>query len=332
MPGLLDPLVVRHRVLRNRIVMPPLWSGKAGLDGLATEAHVEYHRVRAAAGCGLIIVEHAFVEARGRHTPTQLGLHTDAAVPGLARVAAAIKAEGALACVQLAHAGSKADAAVIGRTPVGPSAVLHPYAPECGVPEALAQEALTDVVRAFGAAARRAREAGFDAVEVHAAHGFLLSQFLSPLTNWRTDLYGGPLEHRGRLHLEVLCAVRAAVGPEMLVFVRLGAGDDTPGGLVLDDSVAFAPRLVEAGADLLDVSGGLQGSRPASEGLSGAYFARFSAPLKRAVTVPVLVTGGVTEPRQADSLVRERQADLVGVGRAMLADPQWAAKAIEVLS
>jgi len=330
MPGLLDPLVIRHARIRNRIVMPPLWSGKAGLDGLATDAHVDYHRVRAAAGCGVIVVEHAFVELRGRHTPTQLGLHTDAVIPGLARVAAAIRAEGALACVQLAHAGSKADAAVIGRTPVGPSAVLHPYAPECGVPEALSREALADVVESFAAAARRAREAGFDAVEVHAAHGFLLSQFLSPLTNWRTDLYGGPLEHRGRLHLDVLCAVREAVGRDVLVFLRLGAGDDTPGGLELDDTLALAPRLVEAGADLLDVSGGLQGSRPA--GLAGPYFARFSAPLKRAVSVPVLVTGGVTEPRQADALVRERQADLVGVGRAMLADPQWATKAIEVLS
>jgi 2,4-dienoyl-CoA reductase-like NADH-dependent reductase (Old Yellow Enzyme family) len=330
MPGLLDPLCVRHRTLRNRIVMPPLWSGKAGPDGLATDAHVAYHQVRAAAGCGLVIVEHAFVDGRGRHTPTQLSLASDAAVPGLARVAAAVRDEGALACVQLAHAGSKGDPAVLGRAPVGPSAVAHPYARELGVPEALSQDEIADVVEAFAAAARRARDAGFDAVEVHAAHGFLLSQFLSPLTNWRVDAYGGPLENRGRLHLEVLCAVREAVGPDLLVFLRLGGADDTPGGLSLDDTCALAPRLVAAGLDVLDVSGGLQGSRP--EGLSAPYFLRFSGPLRRAAGVPVIVTGGITEPRQADTLVREGGADLVGVGRAMLAEPDWAARALRELA
>ena len=329
MPGLLDALPVRHRTLRNRIVMPPLWSGKAGPDGLVTDAHVEYHRVRAAAGCGLVIVEHAFVEPRGRHSATQLGAHVDAVVPGLARLASAIRDEGALACLQLAHAGSKGNPALLGRPTVGPSAVAHPYAPECGVPEALSTDAIAELVKAFAAAARRARLAGFDAVEVHAAHGFLLSQFLSPLTNWRTDLYGGPVENRGGLHLEVVRAVRAAIGPELLLLVRLGAGDDTPGGLELADSLVLAPLLAEAGMDLLDVSGGLQGSRP--EGAAAGYFVRFAEPLRRVAGVPVLVTGGITDPRHADALVRQGRTDLVGVGRAMLSNPRWAADAILTL-
>jgi 2,4-dienoyl-CoA reductase-like NADH-dependent reductase (Old Yellow Enzyme family) len=309
--------------------MPPLWSGKAGPDGLATDAHVAYHQVRAVAGCGLVIVEHAFVHELGRHTPSQLSLASDATVPGLARVATAVQAEGALVCAQLAHAGSKGDPAVLGRPSVGPSAVAHPYAPACGVPEALSRDGLADVVEAFAAAARRARDAGFDAVEIHAAHGFLLSQFLSPLTNWRTDAYGGPLENRGRLHLEVLCAVREAVGPDLLVLMRLGGADDTPGGLELDDTCALAPRLVAAGLDVLDVSGGLQGSRP--DGVAAPYFVRYSGPLRRAVGVPVIVTGGITEPAQADALVREGAADLVGVGRAMLTEPDWAARALREL-
>jgi len=330
MPGLLDPLVVRHRTLRNRIVMPPLWSGKAGADGLVADAHVEYHRVRAAAGCGLVIVEHAFVEARGRHSATQLGVHTDAAIPGLARLARAIRDEGALACLQLAHAGSQGNPAVLGMPGVAPSDVPHPRAPELGVPEALSQEGIARVVQAFASAAGRARQAGFDAVEIHAAHGYLLSQFLSPLTNRRVDAYGGPVENRGRLHVEALRAVRAAVGPDLLVLMRLGGGDDLPGGLDLADTLALASALAPAGLDVLDVSGGLQGSRP--EGAPPGYFVRFAGPLRAVAGVPVIVTGGITEPRQADALVREGRADLIGVGRAMLANPRWAADALRELS
>ena len=330
MPGLLSPLTVRHRTLRNRIVMPPLWSGKAGLDGLVTDAHVHYHRERAAAGCGLVIVEHAFVEVRGRHSATQLGVHTDAAVPGLARLATAIRAEGALACLQLAHAGSKGNPAVLGRPGVGPSAVAHPYALDCGVPEPLSEPALAAVVQAFAAAADRARRAGFDGVEIHAAHGFLLSQFLSPLTNRRVDAYGGDVQGRGRLHLHVTEAVRRAVGADLLVLVRLGAGDDTPGGLELADSLTLAPALVAAGVDLLDVSGGLQGSRP--EGAAPGYFVRFAEAIRGVAGVPVAVAGGITDASHADLLVREGRTDLVGVGRAMLTNPRWAADAIRELS
>jgi 2,4-dienoyl-CoA reductase-like NADH-dependent reductase (Old Yellow Enzyme family) len=330
MPDLLSPLSLPGLTLRNRIVMPPMWSGQAAPDGLVTPGIVEYHRRRAAAGCGLIIVEHAFVHPRGRHTPTQIGVHSDAMVEGLARLAAAIAGEGAAPCLQLAHAGSRTSARVLGMRPLAPSSVRHPYEPEGDVPEAVPPAMFPDLVRSFGDAAVRACQAGFKAVEVHAAHGFLLSQFLSPLTNRRDDEYGGAVENRCRLHVAVLREVRARVPAECPVFVRLGAHDETPGGLELDDACEAARRLAEAGAGLIDVSGGLQGSRGAGKG--AAYFVPYARAIKAVVSVPVMVTGGIGEPDLADRAVRDGWADLIGVGRAMLNDPDWARKAIAHLS
>jgi 2,4-dienoyl-CoA reductase-like NADH-dependent reductase (Old Yellow Enzyme family) len=187
-----------------------------------------------------------------------------------------------------------------------------------------------EIVRAFGDAAERARAAGFDAVEVHAAHGFLLGQFLSPLTNRRQDDYGGALENRCRLHLAVVKEVCSRVGSECLTFVRLGAHDETTGGLELADACQAAQWLVEAGASLVDVSGGLQGSRGVGKG--AAYFVPYAQAIKAAVGVPVLVTGGFSEPDLADRAVRDGWADLVGIGRAMLNDADWARKAVAHLS
>jgi 2,4-dienoyl-CoA reductase-like NADH-dependent reductase (Old Yellow Enzyme family) len=330
MSDLLSPLSLPGLTLRNRIVMPPMWSGQAGPDGMVTPAIVEYHRRRAAAGCGLVIVEHAFVHPRGRHTPTQIGVHSDQMVEGLGKLAASIRREGAGACLQLAHAGSRSSSRVLGMRPLAPSSVRHPYEPEGDVPEAVPLAMFPDLVRAFGDAAARACSAGFQAVEIHAAHGFLLSQFLSPLTNRRDDEYGGTVENRCRLHLAVLAEVRARVGSDCPVFVRLGAHDETPGGLELDDACQAAGHLAEGGASLIDVSGGLQGSRGAGKG--AAYFVPYARAIKALVRIPVMVTGGIGEPDLADRAIREGWADLIGVGRAMLNDPDWARKAIAHLS
>jgi 2,4-dienoyl-CoA reductase-like NADH-dependent reductase (Old Yellow Enzyme family) len=316
--------------LRNRIVMPPMWSGQATSDGCVTDAIVEYHRCRAAAGCGLVIVEHSFVHPRGRASATQIGVHDARMLPGLGRLAASIKAEGAVACLQISHAGPRTSTAVAGARPLGPSAVRHAHNADGEVPEAATLAQIAEIVAAFGNAAIRAREAGFDAVELHAAHGFLLSQFLSPLANHRDDAYGGSNENRRRLHLEVLAEVRTCLGPRFPVFVRLGASDETPGGLELDAGCATAEQLVRGGVDLVDVSGGLQGSQGARKG--PGYFVPYAEAIKKCVRVPVIVTGGISDPFLADRLVREGRADLVGVGRAMLNDPDWARKAIEVLA
>lgn len=330
MPKLLDPLTVAGLTLRNRIAMPPMWSGKATPEGFVSDAIVEYHRVRAAAGCGLVIVEHAFVHPQGRHSGTQLGVHADGCLDGLTRLATAIRAEGAVACLQISHAGSRTSSTITGGSrPLGPSAIQNPREPRGEVPEAATRKQIGAVAHAFADAAVRAQRAGFHAVELHAAHGFLLSQFLSPLANLRDDEYGGDEQRRGAAPLEVLSSIRQAVGPSFPVFVRLGAHDERPGGFELDHACRMAARLAGGGACLIDVSGGMVGSDDPGRG--PGYFVQYAAAIKKAVSVPVMVAGGIAVPAHADRIVRDADADVVGVGRAMLDDPEWALKAIQEL-
>ncbi len=328
MPTLLSPLSFAGLTLRNRIAMPPMWSGKATREGFVTADNIEYHRVRAAAGTALVIVEHSFVHLQGRASTTQLGVHDDVCLDGLTRLAAAIRSEGAVACLQISHAGARASRAtglpVVAPSPVGTGREAHEEAPL-----ALSAAGIADVISTFAAAAGRAQRAGFDAVEVHAAHGFLLSQFLSPLTNLRDDGYGGDPERRCRLPVEVLSAIRQQVGPAFPVFVRLGMHDERPGGLTLAPACWVAARLVEAGAALIDVSGGLAGSDDPGRG--PGYFVQYAEALKDVVDVPVLVAGGISESRMADLIIRSRRADIVGIGRAMLENPAWARTAANLL-
>jgi NADPH2 dehydrogenase len=329
---LLSPLPVAGLTLRNRIVMPPMFSGFATPRGEVTDRIVDYHRLRAAAGTALIIVEHTYVHPWGRLSVTQMGVHDDGLIPGLARLAAAIKSEGAVACLQLTHAGASTTIAAIGRAPMGPVPMRHPFEADADVAEAASASEIALTIRAFGDAAVRAREAGFDALEIHAAHGYLLSQFLSPLTNTRTDEYGGSERNRRRLHLGVLAEIRQRLGPGFPVFMRLGVHDETPGGLELGEAVRVAIELTAAGINLVDVSGGLQGSRPPVVVARGpGWFVPYAQAIKEAVNVPVLVTGGFTDARHADRVVREGRADLIGVGRAMLNDAAWARSAIAQL-
>ncbi len=331
MANLLTPLSLSGLTLRNRIVMPPMWSGQATPDGKVTDRIIDYHRERAAAGCGLIIVEHSFVHPGGRHSSTQLGVYCDEMIAGMTRLASAIRSEGAVAAVQISHAGSRVDSATLdGIKPVAPSAIRHPYEPSGEIPEELTTSGIQEISGAFAAAARRVRDAGFDAVEIHAAHGFLLSEFLSPLTNLRSDDFGGSLKNRARMHLMVLEEVRRSVGPRFPVCVRLGAHDETPGGLELEEACEAARLLAAGGADLIDISGGLQGSRGA--GKAPGYFVPYASAIRAQVKIPVIVTGGIREAAHADSIVREGHADLVGIGRGMLEDANWARKAIAALS
>ncbi len=331
-PTLLSPLSFAGVTLRNRIVMPPMFSGLATPRGDVTDRIVDYHRARAAAGTALIVVEHTYVHPWGRISNTQMGVHDDAMTPGLARLAAAIRREGAVSCLQLAHAGASTTREVIGRAPVGPSSLRHPYETDVDPAEAATIAEIEQIVKAFGDGAARAREAGFDAVEIHSAHGYLLSQFLSPLTNRREDEYGGSHRNRRRLHLRVLAEVRSRVGRAFPVFVRLGVHDEAVGGLQLNDAIEAASELVARGIDLVDVSGGLQGSRPPVVVARGpGWFVPYAEAVKAAVPVPVLVTGGFTDPAHADRVVREGRADLIGIGRAMLNDARWAEAAIAQL-
>jgi 2,4-dienoyl-CoA reductase-like NADH-dependent reductase (Old Yellow Enzyme family) len=331
MANLLTPLSFSGLTVRNRIVMPPMWSGQATPDGCVTEKIIRYHQERAAAGCGLIIVEHSFVHPGGRHSATQMGVHSDKMMDGLHLLAAAIRREGAVAALQISHSGSRVTSTVLGGIkPVAPSAKRHPYETAGEIPEALTATQIQEIVGAFGKAAVRARDAGFDAVEIHAAHGFLLSEFLSPLTNQRTDEFGGNAENRSRIHLQVLGEVQRLAGREYPVFIRLGAHDETPGGLELEDACQAAVRLEQGGVHLIDVSGGLQGSCGLAK--EPGYFVPYAAALKARVMIPIIVTGGIREPAHADRIIREGRADLVGIGRAMLEDAGWARKAIAALA
>lgn len=303
-------------------------SNSGTLEGMPTEATFQYYEDRANQGVGLIMVEHTYVLESGKYRERQLGIHSEGHIGPLSELVRRVHAAGAAVGIQITHAGAATRSSTIGRKPLGPSAI--PLSPDHDLPSEIEPGSIPHLIEAFASAARRAAAAGFDMVELHGAHGYLLNQFFSPLTNIRSDEYGGSREGRLRFCLETVKAVRSAVGPEMAVFYRLGADDGIPGGLTVDDACWAAPQLVKAGVDAIDVSGGLGGS--SLPGYAGeGYFAPLSKAIKGVVDVPVVVTGGVTTPQAADLLVRQGKADLVGVGRALLADSGWAARAIQAL-
>ena len=231
--------------------------------------------------------------------------------------------------MQINHCGGATSRAATGSQTVGPSDVTSPIGPG-ETPRPLAADEIATIVSQFASAARRVRDAGFDGVEIHAAHGYLLDQFYSPITNKRSDEYGEDLTGRIRMHLEVIEAVRAEVGEDFPVLLRFGAVDFIDGGSRLEDGIAAAAEFERAGADVLDVTGGLLGYlRPGHD--EPGYFGDVSAAIRQVVSVPVILTGGVTEPYQAEQLLAEGKADLIGVGRAILKDSGWARGAVSEL-
>lgn len=326
---LFSPISFSGLTARNRIVMPPMATalegpgGSPSDDGLPGDATIAHYAERAAHGVGTIIVEHTYVARGGKAHKGQLGLDDDSAIPAFRKLAQAIKENGAIAVIQLNHAGAAANPDVTGTEPVGPSEVPHPRLERR--PRQLSVDEIREIQQRFQAAARRARLAGFDAVEIHSAHGYLGSQFLSPITNRRTDDYGGTLENRARFIIETVRLVKQETGPAFPVFVRLGSVDGLPGGITPDDAALVAEMLQEAGASLIDVSGGFMGSRPA--GASPGYFVPAASTIKKRVSIPVMVTGGITEARFAEKVLQEGHADLIGIGRALLRDPSWVEKA-----
>lgn len=327
---LLQQLKVRSMTLANRLIMPPMATAKAEQDGSVSPGLVDYYAEKSRGGyISLVIIEHSYISPEGKASENQLSVAGDAMVPGLRKLAEAIHRNGSRAAMQVNHAGSAALTEVMKTTPLAPSAVQNPRRGD--MPREMSRKEISNVVDAFAAASSRVREAGFDAVEVHSAHGYLLNQFLSPLTNKRTDEYGGPIENRIRVHLEVIEAVRSAVGPDFPVQVRLGASDFTEGGTTIEDSQAAARAFEKAGVDVIHISGGFIGYTP--PGLAGqGYFAPLSEAIKSVVSIPVILTGGITEADAAERLLAEKKADLIGVGRAILADSTWAERAIKSLS
>jgi NADPH2 dehydrogenase len=336
---------IKQLTLANRLVLPPMALDQATEHGEVTRKLLDHYLLRVRsnpeknfeaetfrARVGMIIVEHAYVCASGRAHSCQLGIDEDVLISGLQLLVKEIHKEGVPVGIQLSHAGARAL-----NYPVGPSKISCPYLVRYGKdqatvlkesPRELSKGEIRQIVLKFAKAAERARKAGFDFLEIHGAHGYLLNQFYSPLTNQRSDEYGGNLERRLKFPLEVITAVKDVVGSAMPVFYRLGADDRIPGGNTVKDSIQAIPFFKEAGIDCLDLSGGLTGyPRKGPQG----FFNYLAEALKAVTDIPILVTGGITDIKMAESLIKTGTTDLVGIGRALLADPQWVAKAWQKL-
>jgi 2,4-dienoyl-CoA reductase-like NADH-dependent reductase (Old Yellow Enzyme family) len=338
-------MTVRGVTLRNRLVVAPMCQYSV-TDGLVGDYHLVHLGRFALGGFGLVIVEATGVTAEGRISHGDVGLWSDDHLPGLARIADFLHAEGSAAGIQLSHAGNKASSrrpwdgggpvtaenTRPGETPWPTvSASEVPVGPGWPTPHALTAEELAGIREAFVAAARRSLEAGFDVVELHAAHGYLLHQFLSPLTNRRTDSYGGSLEARMRFPLEVTEAVRAVWPDDKPLFVRVSAVDGSREGITIDDTVAFARALKARGVDVVDVSGGGIGGGW-EHPLGYGYQVPFAAQIRAEADLPTMAVGLIVDARQAEAIVAGGAADLVALAREAQDDPNFAVHAARELT
>lgn len=346
---LFDPLTLRGVTMRNRIWVPPLCQySVTARDGVPTDWHLAHLGSFAVGGAGLVMAEATAVVPEGRISPHDTGIWNDAQAAGWRRVVDFVHAQGAVAGLQLAHAGRKASVypewgfAQKGSIPLDAPDDVAPgrgwqtvSASELAfegyrAPRALSLDELPGIVSAFASGARRALDAGFDLVELHAAHGYLLHQFLSPLSNTRTDAYGGPLENRARLLLEIVRAVRAEVGEQVPVLVRFSASDYAEGGWDAEQTATVAGWAHEAGADFFDISSGglIAGVRIP---LGPGYQVPFAEQVRETAQVAVSAVGLITEPEQAAAIVASGQADAVMLGREMMRDPHFALRAADEL-
>jgi len=338
-PNLFSPLTIRGITLRNRIAVSSMCEYSSD-DGFAGDWHLVHLGCRAVGGAGLVMTEATAVTAQGRITPGDLGIYKDEHIANLARIVTFIKQHGAVPGMQLAHAGRKGSCRVPweGGAPLPPGEGAWrtvapsplPFNSTDPAPAELSQQEICAIVEAFAAAARRALAAGFEVIELHGAHGYLMHEFESPLANHRADEYGGSFVNRVRFTLEVARAVRAAWPADLPLFVRISATDWKEGGWTLDDSVALAARLKEEGVDLIDCSSG--GTVPdAKPQIGPAYQTPFSERIRRETGIRTGAVGLITEARQADEIIRAGRADLVLMAREFLRDPYWPLHAARTL-
>ncbi len=324
-----EKITIGNVTLDTRIIMPPIATYKCTEDGKVTDPMLDYYGARAKNPyVSLITTEHCYIHPQGKAKAKQMSIADDSDIPGLSRLVDAIHQGGAKVIAQLNHAGSAAPSAVTGMQVVGPSPVVLPSSPVMGddlAPAELTTAQIADIVGWFADAALRAKKAGYDGVEIHSAHAYLLNQFYSPLTNQRTDAYGGSLEKRLQVHREVIAAVRKAVGDDYLISVRLGGCDYAEGGSTISDSVYASKVFEAAGADMLSISGGMCRYTIPGHNEPG-YFKEMTLAIRTAVNKPVLLTGGVKTPEDAERLLAEGAADLIGVGRELMKDPEWACR------
>jgi len=322
---LFEPMTINQLQLSNRFVRSATWEGLAEPDGSSTPRLNRLMASLATGGVGMIITGHSYVDAVGQAGPWQLGVDRDERVPGLRSMTAAVHEQGGRIVMQLAHAGLQADTGQTGSAPLAPSAVAGFTK---SAPTEMTRDDITKAVQAFGRAARRAKEAGFDGVQIHAAHGYLLSQFLSPVFNRRRDEYGGSPDRRARAVLETVGQIRRQVGDAYPVLVKMNCEDCLKGGLKVSEAVEAAIMLEDAGVDAIEISGGTGASgslRPVRTGIDSedkeAYFKEAARKFRRAVSVPLMLVGGIRSYRIAHEIVRDGIADFISMSRPLIREP-----------
>ena len=327
---LFSPFRIGNLELKNRIVMPPMATYFAGEDGSVNDRHIAYYVRRAKGGVGYITVEHSGVMREGRASANMVLIESDQQISHYKKLVEAIHREGGRVVIQINHAGRQTSASVTGSQIVAPSAIPCPTRKE--IPKALSFEEIQKIVEAFRQAARRARAAGADGVEIHMAHGYLINQFLSPFSNKREDEYGGDANRRMKMALEALRAVRNEVGPDFPVLCRLSGDEYVEGGLKIEDSKEIAKALERNGADALHISACVAASgylnHPpyyAEEGI----FVPLAQGIKSVVSIPVIAVGRIRTPELANQILEEKKADLISMGRALIADPDLPMKALQ---
>jgi 2,4-dienoyl-CoA reductase-like NADH-dependent reductase (Old Yellow Enzyme family) len=337
MPALFSPLTLRGLSLRNRLVLSPMCQ-YAAVEGVVQDWHHQHHARFASGGIALGFVEATGVTRRGRITHGCTGLWNDDQVPGLHRIAELYHAYGAACGIQLGHAGRRASAERPwdGAAPIqradGPEGAWERVAPSAiperegyPAPRALTEAEIEELIGAFAAAARRALAAGFDVIEIHGAHGYLVHSFFSPISNQRNDAFGGSREKRMRFPLLVAEAMRAAWPAEKPLFYRTSSVDGVPGGLAMEDTVALARELKARGVDVLDCSsGGMSGPATLSTAkIAPGYQVPYAAEVRAATGLATMAVGAILEPSQAEAILEAGKADLVAIGRQLMAEPHW---------
>jgi 2,4-dienoyl-CoA reductase-like NADH-dependent reductase (Old Yellow Enzyme family)/thioredoxin reductase len=330
--NLSQPIKIGTMEVKNRFVMAPMAGNYAEDDGSVTQRLKAYLGARAKGGVGLIIAGNAFVHPSGQLVPKDVGIYKDELTDGLKGLVDEVHQYDTKIALQIAHAGRQTLSAMTGLPIVAPSPIPCPYLQE--MPREMTKEDIDGMVEAFVKAAGRAKAAGFDAVEIHGAHGYLVNQFLSPHSNQRSDEYGGSLENRARFPLEILKGIRAEVGDDFPVLYRVSAEEYVPDGLTIEDTKQFAVMLVENGIDAIDISGGVYASAamivPPISDIPKGLFVENAAATKKAIEgrVPVIVVGGINNPVMAEEIIDSGKADMVALGRPLLADAEFPSKTI----
>ncbi|MFW6081089.1 MAG: NADH:flavin oxidoreductase, partial [Desulfosalsimonas sp.] len=329
--ALFSPITVRNTQIPNRAVLPPMGTGLCEKGGKVNDALLAYIKRQARGGAGLLISEITAVHPTGMVSPRQIGAWDDDFIPGLEKLAAAMRSFGGRAAMQLHHAGRESLYMIKKQKAMGPSPV--PSLVYGQAPRQMTKDDINEIVSAFGAAAGRARKAGFDAVEIHGAHGYLLTQFMSALSNHRTDEYGGGFENRARFVIEVVREVRKNAGEDFPVVLRISAEEYIKNGYTVDDILGIMPELTDAGVDVIHASVGTHGSPAGITSAPPMFETGFNVwraeKIKKTAGVPVIAVGRFNDPRPANEVIAEGAADFVAFGRQHLCDPDFLQKARE---